>query len=163
MKLILCPECEDVVRLRINEMRYCSCKKSGGMYTDRQNAIIEGRAIPIGISNQSLIKSIGLQEGYSHPVRIIAFTIPVDAKNHVVRQSMCSKCQQQELNHLIPIDHSENYIDYRSSNSFQGYKVYRCNICGEYWGCRYQWDAGSGSDDKWKAFGKDPDNVRRHY
>ena len=163
MKLIVCPECEDVVRLRNNEMRYCSCGKSGGMYIDKQQAMIEGKAVPIGISNESLVKAITLQEGYDHPVRIIAFTIPIESNKHIIKKPECQKCRRHEHYHLTPVDHPENSIDHEYSYSSQSYKVYKCDICGEYWGCRHQWDAGSGSDDKWKAFGKDPNNVRRHY
>ena len=165
MKLFLCPLCEDVVRMLEGEMRYCKCGKSGGMYVDKRMAEIEGHAIPIGISNASLVKALELQTGYDHPIRIIAFTIPPEKTHHIIKQSMCSQCRQQKFNHLTLIsNHPENGSDGAArSPSSQGYQVYRCEICGEYWGCRYQWDPGSGSDDRWKSFGKNPDDVRRHY
>ena len=164
MKLFLCPLCEDVVRMIEGEMRYCKCGKSGGIYLDKTVAEIEGHAIPIGIANPSLVKAVKLQQGYDYPCRIIAFTIPPEENSHIVKQPMCNKCRQQNCSHLKPVDHPENGSDgaARSPNS-QGYQVYRCEICGEYWGCRYQWDPGSGSDDRWKAFGKNPGDVRRHY
>ncbi len=164
MKLFLCPMCEDIVRMVENEMRYCQCGKSGGMYRDKVMAEIEGHAIPIGISNPSLVKAVKLQQGYDHSIRIVAFTIPSKEKNHIIKQPMCNSCRQQTFKNLDPIEHSENMSDtsYSALRS-QGYRVYKCNICGEYWGCRYQWDPGSGSDNRWKAFGKNPENVRRHY
>lgn len=164
MKLFLCPACEDVVRMVEGEMRYCKCGKSGGMYLDKIMAEIEGHAIPIGISNQDLVKAVGLQEGYNYPIRFIAFTIPPLEKNHIIKQPMCKSCRQQTFKNLTLVKHPENTSDAaaKSPNS-QGYNVYRCEICGEYWGCRYQWDPGTGSDNRWKAFGKNPDNVRRHY
>ncbi len=164
MKLFLCPLCEDIVRMVEGEMRHCKCGKSGGMYRDKVMAEIEGHAIPIGISNPSLVEAVKLQQGYAHPIRIIAFTIPPQEKNHIIAQVMCDQCRQQRFKHLTIIDHPENTAD-RSANapSSQGYQVYKCEICGEIWGCRYQWDPGSGSDNRWKAFGKNPDNVRRHY
>lgn len=163
MKLFLCPKCEDVVRLRINEIRHCSCKQSSGMYNDKQNAVLEGMAIPIEIQNKSLSRAISLQENYSQPIRVNAFVLPIDEKYHITKQSKCTRCQQNKTNHLIPINHLENNEDFATPGSSQGYQVYKCKICGEYWGCRYQWDAGSGKDDKWMAFGKNPNNVRRHY
>lgn len=164
MKLFLCPLCEDMVRMIEGEMRHCRCGKSGGMYIDKTMAEIEGHAIPIGISNPSLVKALKLQPGYTHSIRIIAFTIPPEENNHIIKQPMCSNCRQHEFKHLSPVNHPDNGSDKSALRpSSQGYQVYVCEVCGEYWGCRYQWDPGSGSDDRWKSFGKNPGDVRRHY
>lgn len=57
-----------------------------------------------------------------------------------------------------------NSNDWESGGSSQGYVVFRCKECGDIWGCRYQYDPGTGHDDKWKRFGEvDPASVRRHY
>jgi len=61
------------------------------------------------------------------------------------------------------IDHPANSCDWRGPGSSQGYIVFRCKDCGDYWGCRYQYDAGTGSDDKWHRFGPDITTVKRHY
>jgi hypothetical protein len=64
---------------------------------------------------------------------------------------------------LVRVDHPANTEDYRNSTSRQGYQVFRCIKCGRYHGCRYQWDAGTGSDNRWQAFGFKPEEVVRHY
>ena len=59
MKLIFCPECQDVLKLQM-EKRECLCKKSGGCYTDKVHAEIWGLAEAIGFSNPSFTTA------YSH-------------------------------------------------------------------------------------------------
>lgn len=61
MKLILCLECTDIIRLT-KEYKTCDCGKCGGKYTDDINAVYFGNAQPIGIGNTSLLKAIKLQE-----------------------------------------------------------------------------------------------------
>lgn len=63
---------------------------------------------------------------------------------------------------LVPIDHPANSVDWNGYSS-QGYQVYRCTECGDYWGCRYQYDPGTGADDRWHRFGPDINLVKRHY
>lgn len=54
MKLILCPACDDVVKLR-RDLTECQCKKSWGWYKDDDWSVaIGGKALVIGISNPSL-------------------------------------------------------------------------------------------------------------
>lgn len=60
------------------------------------------------------------------------------------------------------VEHLANREDWAIPGSEQGYQVYQCNECGDYWGCRYQWDAGTGSDNRWHRFGQSP-NFKRHY
>jgi hypothetical protein len=77
MKLIICLECRDVVRLIINEERTCQCGKSGGRYLeDGLNAEYWGKAIPIGFANYSLAEAIGNQPGYGKGYEFTAFVIP---------------------------------------------------------------------------------------
>lgn len=65
MKLIFCPECQDVVKLRVEHYRYCWCCKSGGQYAkDGLHAIIYGLAIPIGFANMSFHKAIKQQDNH---------------------------------------------------------------------------------------------------
>ena len=42
MKLLLCKECQDIVRLIQEEKRVCKCGKVGGKYTDDLNAVYFG-------------------------------------------------------------------------------------------------------------------------
>ena len=58
MKLILCVECHDVVRL-IREERECLCGKSGGRYLeDFMSAEYWGEAVPIGFDNRILSEAV---------------------------------------------------------------------------------------------------------
>ena len=54
MKLIYCPECQDLITVHIaDEPRKCECGKSWGRYLDRKVADFGGMAIPVGINNNS--------------------------------------------------------------------------------------------------------------
>jgi len=58
MKLILCKNCQDIVRLMPTK-RVCSCGKSGGKYTDNLHAIYFGdMAVPIGFRNDSIVEAV---------------------------------------------------------------------------------------------------------
>ena len=55
MKLIYCPECLDMTKLRMQELRRCACGKSWGYYLDDDlTAEIGGHAVPIAIENDEL-------------------------------------------------------------------------------------------------------------
>ena len=76
MKLIFCPECQDVVKLQ-RVYRTCSCGSSGGMYrSDGLNAIISGKTIPIGIANKSLAEAIKHRPAHGQGAEFCAFVIP---------------------------------------------------------------------------------------
>jgi len=72
-------------------------------------------------------------------------------------------CQEHELERINHEANSDDWSMRDTGNSSQGYQVYRCKVCYDYWGCRYQYDAGTGSDDRWHRFGGDPSQVKRHY
>jgi len=62
MKLIFCPKCQDVIKLR-KDYRTCYCGASGGNYkskykSDNLYAVISGDAIPIGFINDSFVMSL---------------------------------------------------------------------------------------------------------
>lgn len=94
--------------------------------------------------------------------------------NHETDTDGCHHCKgtgriEHECNLDSPCkavkDHPLNQSDHSSSRSSQGYMVKQC-YCGRVWGIRYQWDAGSGNDDRVHCFGKgDPLKVatERHY
>lgn len=65
-------------------------------------------------------------------------------------------------NRMERVDHPVNRQDSRAPGSSQGYQIFKCIDCGDYWGCRYQYDAGTGSDDKWIRF-KNFESIKRHY
>lgn len=61
--------------------------------------------------------------------------------------------------------HPLNTVDWDHPGSRQGYAVMRCGRCGKVWGLRFQWDGGTGSDNRYHDYGfVDPMAVtERHY
>ena len=55
MKLLFCPCCQDVKKLLERKRRVCICGESWGQYTDDLNAVLGGKALPLGIDNNSFI------------------------------------------------------------------------------------------------------------
>jgi hypothetical protein len=76
MKLIYCPNCLDVTKLKMLELRRCDCGESWGYYLeDDLTAEIGGRAVPIAIENDKLREAV-LQRpregrGFSIEARIL--------------------------------------------------------------------------------------------
>ena len=55
MKLIFCPECLDVKKVRMLELRRCACGRAWGYYLeDDLTAVIGGSAVPLAIENDEL-------------------------------------------------------------------------------------------------------------
>jgi len=54
MKLICCPDCQDVFKLDPDEKRTCKCGKCSGEYIDNSNAVTNGYGISLAIGNGSL-------------------------------------------------------------------------------------------------------------
>lgn len=102
MKLLLCPHCNDVRKLRvlapaqIEDLRTdtrCLCGKSWGYYTDNINAVYGGDAIMLGFSNQTLERAIDAQRKDGDPPNqwgrtFAAFVIPESAPT-VKRETPC--------------------------------------------------------------------------
>lgn len=82
MKLILCPDCKDVIKLRTEETRYCYCGNSWGKYLDDPYAEIGGQAIPIGLGSSSLAFALKNrpEEDTGYGERFEAFVIPKNCK-----------------------------------------------------------------------------------
>ena len=77
MKLLLCKNCQDVIRLIQNEKRTCKCGAVSGMYTDSLNAVYSGEhAIPIGFANSTLVRAIKNQPENGMGETFTAFVIP---------------------------------------------------------------------------------------
>lgn len=88
MKLLFCPRCSDVTKLKVQERRECACGKSWGMYIDDLNAEYGGEAVPLGFSNPSLLEALkerdrqirdGVEAGAQWGITFTAFTIPTGA------------------------------------------------------------------------------------
>ena len=59
MKLIYCPECLDVKKVRMLKVRHCTCGKSWGYYLeDDLTAVMGGAAVPIAIANDELREAV---------------------------------------------------------------------------------------------------------
>lgn len=81
MKLILCPHCYDIVKL-YSEARTCLCGKSSGWYDDDGvTAVIDGSAIPIGISNTSLERAVRLRPANGRGESFDAWVVPINSEN----------------------------------------------------------------------------------
>jgi hypothetical protein len=58
MKLIFCPECLDVKKVRMLELRRCACGQAWGYYLeDDLTAVIGGTAVPLAIENDELLQA----------------------------------------------------------------------------------------------------------
>lgn len=72
MKLIFCPECQDVFRLTSN-WRMCMCSQSGGQYDDRICATIGGKARVFGIANPFFSLDYLAAIAREEPIKILAY------------------------------------------------------------------------------------------
>jgi hypothetical protein len=75
VKLILCSDCCDIFALT-EKRRNCLCDKSGGRYLDDILAEYWGKAIPLGISNPSLVAAVLKQPECGEGEKFEAFVIP---------------------------------------------------------------------------------------
>ena len=74
MKLIFCPDCQDIVKLK-REKTFCACGKCWGYYKeDGLHAIINKEAIPLGFNNFHLALRNRPEEGLGYVFG--AFVIP---------------------------------------------------------------------------------------
>lgn len=77
MKLVFCPECRDVFRLWMGEVRHCHCGASWGRYLDDDlTGKIGGRAIPLCIPNDELDAAIARRPESGDGRAFAAFVIP---------------------------------------------------------------------------------------
>lgn len=76
MKLLLCKECQDVIRL-VDTKRTCKCGKVGGKYNNNLDAVYFGEmAVPLGFANSTLIRAIHNQPDEGIGENFTAFVIP---------------------------------------------------------------------------------------
>mgnify|MGYP001558442003 CR=1 FL=1 len=68
MKLFYCPRCADLVRVQ-KYSRHCECGESWGVYYSSADAVFGGKAVPLGISNDSLEKAVAeIPDGFNGEV-----------------------------------------------------------------------------------------------
>lgn len=59
MKMLLCLQCQDCVKLPVLDWRYCQCRKSAGRYLeDGWHSEIWGNAIMLGLDSNTLAEAI---------------------------------------------------------------------------------------------------------
>lgn len=59
MKLLFCPECQDIFKLKVGEMRFCECGHVYGKYADNgRDAYVSESGVSIAIGNGSLREAI---------------------------------------------------------------------------------------------------------
>lgn len=75
MKLIFCPECQDVRKIDHTKV-VCFCGASSGKYIDDINAVISGSAIPLGFDNYAFAKALIRRPTEGMGRRFQAFVIP---------------------------------------------------------------------------------------
>lgn len=83
MKLLFCTKCMDIVQLR-DRFRTCACGASWGNYTDEQNAIIGGEAVPIGFSSKSFMLAFRQRPQSGNGSEFLAFVIPHECRSITV-------------------------------------------------------------------------------
>jgi len=77
MKLLLCKNCQDVIRLIQGEIRTCKCGAVSGKYLDDLNAIYSGdEAVPLGFANSTLVEAFRNQPEDGMGKTFTAFVIP---------------------------------------------------------------------------------------
>lgn len=64
MKLLLCVQCYDVVKLSTKAVRMCECGSVSGRYVDYLNAEVTGDPIVLGFDNHSLKRAVVMQLGH---------------------------------------------------------------------------------------------------
>lgn len=81
MKLLLCKNCQDIVRL-YDFQRYCKCGNTGGRYLDHKKAVYSGEfAVPLGINNHSMLAAVMDQLDSGTGIEFTAFVISKNDKN----------------------------------------------------------------------------------
>jgi len=81
MKLIFCPDCSDIIKIREEKTRYCHCEKSWGVCLDKLNVEIGGKAVPLGINNSDFLRALNMRsEDNGWGETFEAFIIPKKCK-----------------------------------------------------------------------------------
>lgn len=95
MKLLLCKKCNHIFSLTLQE-RFCECKATKGRYIDEQNAVYSGKyAVPLGLTNTSLLSAINNQPQTGLGELFTAFVIPKDCSTFLYEQDFHEKRNNQ--------------------------------------------------------------------
>ena len=110
MKLIYCPHCEDIVKLR-HYRTTCECGRSYGAYLDNLYAVYAGDAIPLGIDNLSIAAAIEARPASGRGKHFTTFVIPKECPTFTKTNAPISpgprdpKCRSALLT-LLKSEHS---------------------------------------------------------
>ncbi len=87
MKLVLCKQCSDILRLLTTREQVCSCGQTSGKYEDSTNAWYRGKfAVPLGFITEDFVDAVRNQPTYGDGRRFEAFVIPKNCETfkHIV-------------------------------------------------------------------------------
>lgn len=76
MKLLLCMECQDIIRLIEDDLRFCKCGLCCGMYLDERQVVTNGNGTSLAIGNGSLVQAIGANFLEKGDTKFIAWVRP---------------------------------------------------------------------------------------
>lgn len=85
MKLIYCPECLDVKKVRMLKLRRCRCGKSWGYYLDDDlTAVVGGLAVPLAVENDKLREAVARrpESGRGSQCRLRVLPLHYDTLRH---------------------------------------------------------------------------------
>jgi len=77
MKLLYCPNCNDVFNLVVKKWKMCGCGRSGGRYVDNLQAVYSG-GIPLGFDNHDFLRALDAQPKMGLGRLFEAFVIPAE-------------------------------------------------------------------------------------
>lgn len=109
MKLLLCLQCYDIVKLHyIGSEHWCSCKRCYGVLEDHLRVSVYGPCVVLGISNLSLryalsINDIDPREGVPFNAFIISddstsitrHTFDEQTSKYMAENKTCRECEQE--------------------------------------------------------------------
>ena len=87
MKLLFCPNCEDIIKLE-KKVKTCRCFAISGRYLDNRLAVYTGDAIPLGIDNNALLHAITGWKKTGLGLHFDAFTISKECSTFVKKEKI---------------------------------------------------------------------------
>lgn len=75
MKLLYCPQCQDLFKLVVKEIRACKCGLAKGCYFTRLEAAHNGKGVPIILNTFDLLDAVKQVRTKGKPRNTICFQI----------------------------------------------------------------------------------------
>lgn len=133
MKLIYCPDCEDVRKIHSKTLGVqCRCGKSWGYYeADGIHARYGGSAIPLGIGNGSFV--LAVQEwmhNSKHPKAFVAFVIEGDCPTFERATEVSVVVRKKKTMQWIPSPRAGGRMEWECEHGIgHGNHVHGCDGC----------------------------------